>query len=180
MALANPSFEDAGSLPADAAHWTLSARTSREAIAAFGASPPQAFESFERWSSFVDALAGVTTVIAFFDSGHHGFEDFEHAWANSLYLREFQPAVLVPLHSSATETFDANWSGAAYFLAWGAVASDAATFGAHGAEDFEARWHANESFEHDLAAIATDAARFAPGALAFEPFETAWVHATTL
>jgi hypothetical protein len=180
MALANPSFEDAGSLPGEAAHWTLTAVTRLEAVAGFGASPPQAFESFERWSSFVAELAGVTTVLAFFDGGRDGYEDFEHAWANSLYLRDFQPAVLVPLHSSAAETFDANWSGAAYFLAWGAVASDAATFGAQGAEDFEARWHANESFAHDLAAIATDAARFAPGALAFETFETAWVHATTL
>ncbi len=180
MALANPSFEDAGSLPGDAAHWTLTAVTRLEAVAGFGTSPPQAFESFERWSSFVDALAGVTTVAAFVDGGRDGYEDFEEAWANSLYLRELQAAVLVPLHTPVAETFDATWSGAAYVLAWGAVASDAATFGAQGAEDFEARWHANESFAHDLAAIATDAARFAPGALAFEPFETAWVHATTL
>jgi hypothetical protein len=180
MALANPSFEDAGALPGDAAHWTLTAHTSREAIAAFGAAPPEAFESFERWFAFVDALAGVTTVIAFFDGGRDGDEDFEEAWANSLYLREFQPAVLVPLHTPAAETFDANWSGAAYFLAWGAAPSDAATFGAHGIEDFEAHWHANESFAHDLATITTDGARFAPGARAFEPFDTAWVHATTL
>jgi hypothetical protein len=180
MALANPSFEDGGALAGEAAHWTLTARTSREAIAGFGASPPQAFESFERWFAFVDALAGVTTVIAFFDGGRDGDEDFEEAWANSLYLREFQPAVLVPLHASAAETFDATWTGAAYFLAWGAVTSDAASFGAQGAEDFETHWHSNESFAHDLAAIATDAARFAPGALAFEPFDTAWVHATTL
>jgi len=180
MALLNPSFEDAGALPGEAAHWTFSAVTSREAIAAFGAAPAEAFESFERWSPFLDALAPSSTVLAFFDGGREGVEDFEQAWANSLYLREFQPAVLVPLHTPVPETFDATWSSAAYFLAWASVPSAAASFGAQTLEAFEERWRGNESFARDLASVAVDAAHFAPGARAFEAFETAWAHATTV
>jgi hypothetical protein len=39
MAILNPSFEDAGALPGEAEHWTLSAVTSLEEIAGFGAAP---------------------------------------------------------------------------------------------------------------------------------------------
>jgi hypothetical protein len=180
MALLNPSFEDAGALPGDAAHWTLTAVTSREVIAAFGAARAEAFESFERWFPFVDVLAPSSTVLAFFDGAREGFEDFEELWANSLYLREFQPAVLVPLLTPAPESFDATWSGAAYFLAWASGFSAAASFGVQTFEAFEERWRGNESFARDLASVAIDAAHFAPGARAFEAFETAWTHATTL
>ena len=37
MAILNPSFEDAGALPGEAEHWALSAVTSLEEIAGFGA-----------------------------------------------------------------------------------------------------------------------------------------------
>ena len=36
MVLENPSFEDAGSSPGEAAHWTLTAVTSLEVLAGFG------------------------------------------------------------------------------------------------------------------------------------------------
>jgi hypothetical protein len=180
MALLNPSFEDAGALPGAAAHWTLTAVTSREAIAAFGAAPAEAFERFERWFSLVSVFAPSSTVLAFFDGAREGFEDFEEAWANSLYLREFQPAVLVPLLTPAPETFDATWRNAGYCHAWGAIASAAASFGPSTAESFEDHWRGNEAFARDLASVATDVARFEPGAKPLEAFETAWTHATTL
>ena len=180
MALLNPSFEDAGALPGEAAHWTLTAVTSREAIAAFGAAPAEAFESFERWFPFVDVLAPSSTVLAFFDGAREGFEDFEEAWANSLYLREFQPAVLVAFLTPAPETFDATWESAGYFHAWGAITSAAASFGPSTAETFEDHWRGSDAFARDLASVTTDVARFAPGAKPLEAFETAWTHATTL
>lgn len=39
MAVLNPSFEDAGTLPGDAEHWTLFAVTSLEELAGFGSAP---------------------------------------------------------------------------------------------------------------------------------------------
>ena len=55
--VANPSFEDAGALPGDAAHWTLQTVTSLERIAGFGPVPHEAWEGFERWSDLPEALA---------------------------------------------------------------------------------------------------------------------------
>ena len=81
MALLNPRFVDAGPLPGEAASWTLTAVTSLEVLAAFGAA---AWEDFERWTPFLGALTDVTTVRAFF--GNDGFEEFERAWANSAYF----------------------------------------------------------------------------------------------
>ena len=183
MALLNPSFEDAGALPGEAAHWTLTGVTSREVIAAFGAARADAFESFERWCPFLDVLAPSSTVLALFDGAREGFEDFEELWANSLYLREFQPAVLVPLHTPAPETFDGSWVSAGYFHAWGAITSAAASFGPSTAETFEDHWRGIDAFARDLASVATDVARFAhvaQGAKPLESFESAWTHATTL
>jgi hypothetical protein len=42
MALLNPSFEDAGTLPGEAEHWALSAVTSCEEVAGFGTAPEDA------------------------------------------------------------------------------------------------------------------------------------------
>ena len=75
MALLNPSFEDAGALPGEAAHWTLTGVTSREVIAAFGAARADAFESFERWFSFLDVLAPSSTVLALFDGAREARRD---------------------------------------------------------------------------------------------------------
>ncbi len=66
MALLNPTFDDAGALPGEAAHWTLTAVTSLEVLAGFGTAPEDAWEDFERWIAFLAALADVTVVRAFF------------------------------------------------------------------------------------------------------------------
>ena len=54
MPVLNPSFEDAGALPGEAEHWTLSAVTSREEIAGFGAGSEEAWDDFDRWFDLLD------------------------------------------------------------------------------------------------------------------------------
>jgi hypothetical protein len=79
MALLNPTFADAGALPGEAARWTITAVTRVEAIAAFGR---VGREDFERWSTFIASLAGLTVVRAFF--GRDGFEEFERPFLFTL------------------------------------------------------------------------------------------------
>jgi len=79
MALLNPTFADAGALLGEAARWTITAVTSLEALAAFGR---VGREDFERWSSFLGALADVTVVRAFF--GRDTFEEFERPFLSTL------------------------------------------------------------------------------------------------
>ena len=76
MPILNPSFEDAGTLPGEAAHWTLTAMTSLEEMAGFGALPEQAWEDFERWFELRAELEAVLTARAFFAPGTDGFESF--------------------------------------------------------------------------------------------------------
>lgn len=70
MALQNPSFEDAGALPGEAEHWTLTAVTSLEVLAGFGTAPEDGWEDFERWYALLDSLEDVVVVLAFFDSAY--------------------------------------------------------------------------------------------------------------
>jgi hypothetical protein len=79
MALLNPTFADAGPQPGEAARWTTTAVTRLEAIAAFGGIGR---EDFERWSTFLISLAGLTVVRAFF--GRDGFEEFERPFLFTL------------------------------------------------------------------------------------------------
>jgi len=102
MALLNPSFANAGAHPGEAADWTLTAVTRRELLAAFDG---VAREGFERWYSFLSALADVPVVRAFF--GNDGFEAFERAWANSAFLLELPTGRVVActFGGSAVETW---------------------------------------------------------------------------
>lgn len=86
MALRNPSFEDAGVLPGEAEHWTLTAVTSLEVLAGFGAAPEDAWEDFERWHALLDSLDDVVVVLAFITAS---------AFAG---LLEHVPEVDVPTH----------------------------------------------------------------------------------
>ncbi len=157
MPLLNPTFADAGALPGEAAHWTLTAVTSLEVLAGFGAA---AREDFERWSQFLGALADVTTVRAFF--GNDGFEEFERAWANSAFLFELPTGRVVAcaFGGLAVET----WTLAAPFLReWGAVPSVLGIV-----EDF-----VRQGFITDWAGVTS-------AALPTETFSGAWTHAVTL
>ena len=157
MALLNPRFVDAGALPGEAANWTLTAVTSLEVLAAFGAA---AWEDFERWALFLGALTDVTTVRAFF--GNDGFEEFERAWANSAFLFDLPTGRVVAcaFGGLAVET----WTLAAPFLRdWSGAPSVAGIV-----EDF-----VRPSFVTDWAGVTSVA-------LPIETFSGAWPHAVTL
>ena len=70
MALLNPTFADAGALPGEAAHWTLSAVTSLQRVAAFGTAGR---EDFESWTAHLSSLADVVAARGFF--GNDGSDE---------------------------------------------------------------------------------------------------------
>jgi len=131
MPLLNPSFEDAGTLPGEAAHWTLTAVTSLEAIAGFGASPEEAYEGFERWHVHLASLEDVPLVLAFFDADIEGHEDFDDGWANAVYLRELPPGQLATcaFGGGAVEDCETGWSNLPYWRDWAVVTSATGVFG---------------------------------------------------
>ena len=157
MALLNPRFVDPGAQPGEAANWMLTAVTSLEVLAAFGAA---AWEDFERWTPFLGALADVTAVRAFF--GSDGFEEFERAWANSAFLFDLPTGRVVTcmFGGVAVET----WTLAAPFLReWAGVPSVPGIV-----EDFV------------RPGFVTDWAGVTGVALPTETFSGAWTHAVTL
>jgi hypothetical protein len=157
MPLLNPRFIDAGAHAGEAAHWTLTAFTSLQSLAAFGGA---AWEDFERWTRFLGALADVTTVRAFF--GNDGFEEFEKAWANSAFLFDLPTGRVVActFEGRAVET----WTLSTPFLRdWAAVASVASLV-----EDF-----VRPGFIRDWSGVST-------AALPLETFSGTWTRAVTL
>jgi hypothetical protein len=157
MALLNPSFEDAGTLPGEADHWTLTSKTSLQEIAGFGSTPEEAWEDFERWFDLLASLDDVTVVLAFFDSAFKGFEAFESGWDNAVFLYDLPPAQLV---AAQIETL---WSNVSFARAWPDVASVAGMFNGKPHEDFE---------------LQADAWSWSSPPLV-EDFESAWTRATT-
>lgn len=182
MALQNPSFEDGGVLPGEAAHWTLTAVTSLEVLAGFGPVPEQAWEDFERWHTLRAALEDVPVALAFFDTVAEGYEDFEEGWANAVFLHELPPAQLVtcPFGGGTVERYESGWSNDTYLRDWALVPSSPGVFDGEPAEDFEEQWRSNQSFAWSWAAVSATTALFDAGTQAFEDFENAWTHATTL
>ena len=181
MALLNPSFEDAGALPDEAEHWTLTAVTSLEELAGFGVAPEDAWEGFERWFDFLASIDEVTVVLAFFDSALKGYEHFESGWANVVFLYELPPAQLVTatFDGNAAEDCETGWSNVPYGREWANVASAAGVFDGEPREDFENQWRSNETYAWSWVSLSSSAALFDAGAQAVEDFENAWMPATT-
>jgi hypothetical protein len=123
MPILNPSFEDEGALPGEAAHWTLTAVTSLEEIAGFGTLPEQAWEDFERWFELLAELDSVLTSRAFFAPGTDGFESFTTGWGAGAYLFELPPAQVVPAPFSVdnVEDCESGWSNATFHWSWDGV-----------------------------------------------------------
>ncbi|MCL2726744.1 MAG: hypothetical protein FWD69_20185 [Polyangiaceae bacterium] len=180
MALLNPSFEDAGALPGEATHWTLTAVTSLEELAGFGDAPEEAWEDFERWFERLASLDDVVVVLAFFDT-LKGYEAFESGWDNAVYLYDLPPAQL------ATATFDgkdvedceSGWSNVPYARDWDDITAATGVFGGEPREDFEDGWRSNDVYAWSWAAVTASAAMFDAGTQAVEAFESAWTRATT-
>lgn len=180
MALRNPSFEDAGEHAGEAAHWILTAVTSREQIAGFGL-PPRAWEDFERWFVLWPSLEDVAVVRAFFDRAVEGYEDFDEGWANSGYLYELLPALLVTcgFGGRSVEDCAAGWDNEPYLRDWERVPSAAAAFSSEEAESFEARW-THAPYAQTWEDVVSFSARFDVGARPIEDFESAWTSTRTL
>ena len=180
MALLNPSFEGAGTLPGEAAHWTLVSSTSLEVLAGFGAAPEEAWEGFE-WHQKLAMLEDVAVVLAFFDAATEGFEDFAKGWVG-VFLFELPPAQLVtcPFGGGAVEDCESGWSNAPFLRDWLDVAAVAGVFDGEPQEDFEDAWRWNESFAWAWADVTSSAAFFDAGTQPVEDFENSWSAATTL
>lgn len=182
MAVLNPSFEDAGAFPGEAEHWTLTATTSVEELAGFGAMPENAWEDFERWFDLLASIDDVTVVLAFFDSALTGYEAFATGWSNTVYLYDLPPAQLVTatFDGTAAEDCETGWSNVPYARAWAEVTSAAGVFDGEPAEDFEDGWRENQLYAWTWAQVRSSAAMFYGATLAFEDFEKAWTSMTTL
>ncbi len=182
MPVLNPSFEDAGALPGEAEHWTLSTVTAAERIAGFGPSPHRASEDFERWSELRAAFGDGDLAMALFDPLAEGFEDFEEAWMSGVYLTELPPGQVVtaPFGGGAVEDMEDGWSNVPYVTAWEDVAAVAGLFDTEPREDFEEGWRSNEHYAWSWGGVTAAAALFDAGAQAVEDFENDWDPASTI
>ena len=181
MPVLNPSFEDAGALPGEAEHWTLSAVTSLEEIAGFGTALEEAWEDFERWFELLDSIDDVVVVLAFFDSALKGYEEFESGWANVVYLYDLPPAQLVTatFDGLAAEECETGWSNVPYAREWADVTAATGVFDGEPREDFEDQWRSNQLYAWTWAAVTSSTAMFDAGAQAVEDFNNGWTPATT-
>jgi len=174
MGILNPSFEDAGAQPGLAEHWTLTTSVAGQRIAGFGPVPEEAWEGFERWFELL--------TLALFDPLAEGYEDFEEAWSNDLYLTELPSGQVItaPFGGGAVEDLKDGWSNVPYALDWSAITATTGIFDGEPREDFEDAWRNNQAFAWLWALVASQAALFDGGGDADEDFENAWTPATTI
>ena len=182
MAVLNPSFEDAGAQPGEAEHWTLQTVTGRERIAGFAPAPHEAWESFEHWFELALAFADGALAIAFFDPLAEGYEDFEDAWGNDLYLTELPTGQIVtaPFGGGAVEDMEGGWSNVPFATAWEEVAGVIGVFDGEPREDFEEQWRSNQAFVWAWELAVGVIANFDGGAQTVEDYENGWAAATTI
>nr|BDT32011.1 hypothetical protein MFMH1_16800 [Myxococcus sp. MH1] len=175
MALLNPSFEDAGARPGEAAHWTLTAVTRLEVLAGFGV-PEEACEDFERWYVWRAALSDVPVALAFFSGQREGFEAFSRGWDNDGFLFELPPALLVPhrFEGNIVET----WGQGPFLTDWVDAASVEGLFSDSPREDFGQRWHTNEAYAWRWEDVTARGAFFNT-TQPTEDFDTGWPLAAT-
>jgi len=180
MPILNPSFEEAGTYPGEAAYWTLSTYTSKERIAGFGPEPYRAQEDFERW---VDLLTSLDqTAIGFFDPLLEGYEDFDESWQNDIYLTELPTGhvAVAPFGGCAVEDMEDGWSNDPYAWSWADVSYSTGTFDGEPREDFEDGWRGNESYAWSWSAVSSVTCLFDGGAVPVEDFENDWTFASTI
>ena len=171
-AVRNSAFADAGSMPGQAQGWTLQTHCQRERIAAFGSTPPLAWEGFERWTPLLLRLEDVSVARAFAS----GPEAFHEGWGVEPYLMELSPGALEELD---TEDYEAAWSNDDFAWAWADVqAAPAPT------ETFEVEWRSNEAFARAWADVLAAAIAFTEdphvGPTGIELFESYWSAARSI
>ena len=182
MAISNPSFEDAGAAPGQAEHWTMRTAAALERIAGFGPDPHRAWEDFERWFDLVLSLGPGDVALAFFDPLAEGFEDFEEAWANDLYMTELPTGLVVtaPFGGGAVEDLEEGWDNVPYARAWEEVAGVTGVFDSEPREDFEDQWRSNQSYAWSWGSVTSATAMFDAGGQNREDFENGWSPASTI
>ena len=181
-AILNPGFETAGALPGQAEHWTLACHTAHEVIAGFGPGQLLGWEGFERWYDLLRDLDHAQTVLAFFDPHAEGYEDFDEAWDNDLYLHEVPTGYLVAaaFGSSEVEDLEAGWDNVPFARNWTDVADSPAVFDGEDTETYEHGWHDNEHYVRLWSAVPSSAALFDSAVEPQESFSGTWDPATTI
>jgi hypothetical protein len=182
MALLNPSFENPGTHPGEAEHWTLTSFTNLERIAGFGPDPYRAWEDFERWFERLDDFDELSIAIAYFDLVDERHEDFEEGWLNDIYLHELpmgQMDVAV-FGGFDFEDMENGWSNVPYAMAWYEIASVIGQFDGESREDFEEQWRSNQLYAWTWGASGSQTAMFDSGVQGTEDFENDWTAASTI
>lgn len=161
MALANPTFSDAGDAPGTARSWLLRSHVAREAIASFDA---RGEDGFELWRALVEEIPDEVRSRAFFFDA--GAEAFELGWLRFRFLRELDASMSVAavLDRDRADAFE--WS--AHVEEWTAALSGAAALDA-----FDADWEGTSTYEPWFDAHPSARTTFAAGAVA-EGFAGDW------
>ena len=182
MAILNPGFETAGQHPGLAEHWTFASATSLQGIAGFGPQPLHGWEGFERWHEHLHDLVDSALVRAFFDPLAEGYEDFEEAWDNDLYLTEFPTGhvVTADFHGGTVDDLEAGWDNVPFARSWGDVSEAPAIFDGEDREDFDSDWQDNEHFAWLWSSVSDEIALFDAGVSPEETFAGTWEPATTI
>ncbi|MFH0899097.1 MAG: hypothetical protein V2A73_00565 [Pseudomonadota bacterium] len=182
----NPSFEEPGSGPGEAAHWTFVTFVAGQRIAGFGPDPPRAWEDFERWYELALGFEVGDLVLAFFDPFVEGVEDFSEAWDNDVFLIELPSGQVEACpfgdgseEGSGVEAFEAGWENDTFATSWDAISSAVAVFADEASEGFEKCWSANQDFVWTWDDATAVVAIFDGGAQ-HEDFESGFVAAVTV
>jgi hypothetical protein len=174
MGLLNPTLHEAGATPGSAQHWELRSLCQAQRVAAFGPSPLQAVETFERWGKLEAAFGEGALVLALFDAQPEGVEDFEESWGAGPFLLELPLAQLDPclFAGNAVEDMAGGWIVGPFLADWADVSVAPALFGGTARESFDG-WFL-------VAVPSFSAALFNAGNAGVETFAGAWPALTTL
>jgi hypothetical protein len=173
MAFLNPTLHNPGPTPGSAASWTLTSLCQAQRIGAFGPNPMRAAEDFERWSDLATSFPDGALVLAFFDGGAQGYEDFANGWTASAFVSEFSEALLDAYpFAGGVEDMETGWLASPFVTTWAGVGKDVGLFGGAPQDDFEA-WFAG-------APATWTSAAFDAGAKSAEAFEGTWPAMKTL
>jgi hypothetical protein len=150
MAIANGSFETAGTTPGSASGWAASFVSSAEELADFARNPSEvgtlAHENFDAgWAGLVDQVfeselgletVGIETSAFNLGPAQLPFEPFEFNWGAPTHLPTLSAIEFAAFSGADRETFDVGWGNVDLTL----PAPTAATFSGNPEERFETGW----------------------------------------
>lgn len=197
--LDNPSFEDPGASPGEAASWTSARDPASEDVAIFHGEgfallPYEAFDAgWDNNELAQDGFIPSDLTEALFESGTRAVEDFETSWVlpnvaggppwnhQSVWVYDAANFSYASFTGGLNyENFEAGWDNNELAQA-GFIPSDL-TYGVFDTvivmqdyEDFEEGWQDNEDAQAGFTPGDTTAAMFDAGANAYEDFEGVWV-----